>query len=298
MNNYEHNFRQERDKNNQHKNMIIFCNEDMIANIVLNYLLPFLSNRNFKINIFLSQKVSRKAESQVEKLSKFNFLTKDYIRNIVFPCIEKNLGNKKCHLMTFNQLARQYECELYRIKSTKNREEQEKILAIYQEHEPYISLSVRNNLIISSEIIKVASEYGVGKIFNIHSSKLPERAGVWCSLWDMAEGKSLYGTLHIVEEGIDTGSIIGAYSVDLNKNYSYLKNLCLIYKKGAQIFLEYIDELAQGYSFPFSWEGKQDLSKRTYYRTPTYQEVNQMEDLGIELFSYSEIFEILAYYFL
>ncbi|NEP35815.1 hypothetical protein, partial [Moorena sp. SIO3B2] len=86
--------------------------------------------------------------------------------------------------------------------------------------------------------------------------------------------------------------------VDLNKNYSYLKNLCLIYKKGAQIFLEYIDELAQGYSFPFSWDVKQDLSKRTYYRTPTYQEVNQMEDLGIQLFYYSEFCEILAYYYL
>lgn len=82
--------------------------------------------------------------------------------------------------------------------------------------------------------------------------------------------------------------------MDLERNNSYLKNLCLIYKKGTQIFLKYIDELAKGYSFPCG--RKQDIGKRTYYRTPTHQEINQMEDLGIELFSYREFDEILASY--
>lgn len=292
MNNYQFNFGQKKKKNN--RNIIVFCNEDIIANVTLNFLLPCLTKRQFKVHIFLSQKISRKEEDKIEKLSKFNFLTKNYISQIIFPCIERNLDSNKCHLMTFNQLSREYGCQLYRIKSTKKKEEREKIIAIYQENKPYISLSVRNNLIISSEVIKVASRYGVGKIVNVHSSKLPERAGMWCALRDMTEGKYLYGTLHIVEEGIDTGSIIETYSLDIERKNSYLKNLCLIYKKGVQIFLKHIDEFAEvNY---FSCSIKQDIGKRTYYHTPTTQEINNMENLGIQLFSYLEFYEILEYY--
>lgn len=277
-----------------HKNIVIFCNEDIIANITLNYLLPSLIERNLKPEIFLSQKKSRKEEERVEELSKFNFLTKDYICKIIFPIIEESLNtNQKGSLMTFNQLSREYDCEIHRIQSTKKREEQNKIIAVYKDKQPYISLSIKNNLIINSKIIKVASSYGVGKIFNVHSSKLPERAGVWCALWDMVEGKSLYGTLHAVEEGIDTGSIIETYSIPIDKKNSYLKNSCLIYQKGAQIFLEFIDKLTNGDSQDSK---QQNFSKRKYYKTPTSEELNKIDSLGVKLFSDSEYYEILSNY--
>ncbi|MFB8789740.1 MAG: formyltransferase family protein [Potamolinea sp.] len=275
------------------KSIVIFCNEDIIANITLNFLLPSLVERNFKVHIFLSQKVSRKQEDKVELLSKFNFYTKHYTSQIVYPWIEENIDSNPIFLMTFHQLSEKYNCSLYRIQSTKRTEDLDKIIAVYQENKPYVSLSVRNNLIISSKVIEVARDYGLGKIFNIHSSKLPERAGVWCALRDLAEGKSLYGTLHIVDEGIDTGSIIKIYQIDINKKYSYIKNLCLIYRKGVYHFLDMIDKLSNGC---FSVQSqKQDNRKRQYCSTPTEEEVNQIESLGIKIFSHLEYQELINY---
>ncbi|MGB3535500.1 MAG: formyltransferase family protein [Microcoleaceae cyanobacterium] len=277
------------------KSIVIFCNEDLIANVTLNFLLPCLVERNFKVNIFLSNKLSRKEEDRVEILSKFNFMTKSYTNQIFFPWIESNIDSDQNYLMTFNQLFKKYDCSTYRIQSTKGTEEQNQIIAVYQENKPDVSLSVRNNLIISSEVINIASRYGLGKIFNIHSSKLPERAGVWCALRDMAEGKSLYGTLHIVDQGIDTGSIIETYSIDIQSNYSYLKNLCLIYTKGIYYFLEMLDQLDNKcLDIPSQ---VQNNSQRKYYKTPTQTEVNQTEDLGIKIFSESDYNEMTMCYY-
>jgi methionyl-tRNA formyltransferase len=107
--------------------------------------------------------------------------------------------------------------------------------------------------------------------------------GLACALRDMAEGISLYGTLHIVDEGIDTGSIIETYSIDIDRNYSYLKNLCLIYRTGIHYFLDMIDQLGnECFCVPTQ---TQDNSKREYYSTPTEEEVNQIEGLGVKIFS-------------
>jgi hypothetical protein len=277
------------------KSIVIFCNEDLIANVTLNFLLPCLVERDFKVHIFLSQKLSRKEEERVEILSKFNFMTKSYTNQIVFPWIESNVESGQNYLMTFNQLFKKYDCSTYRIQSTKRTEDLNQIIAVYQENKPYVSLSVRNNLIISSEVIKIASRYGLGKIFNTHSSKLPERAGVWCALRDLAERKSLYGTLHIVDQGIDTGSIIETYSIDIERNYSYLKNLCLIYTKGIHYFLEMLDKLDNKcFEIPSQ---VQNNSQRQYYGTPTQTEVNEMENLGIKIFSESDYYDIIMYYY-
>lgn len=276
------------------RNIIIFCNEDIIANTTLNYLLPSLLERGFKAHIFLSQKVSRRDESKSEILSKFNFFTKEYTSKIVYPWIEENIDYQNGYLMTFNQLAVKYECSLSRIQSTKKIADKNKIVEVYQKKQPYITLSVRNNLIISSEVIEIAEKYGCGKIFNIHSSKLPESAGVWCALWDMAKGQSLYGTLHMVDRGIDTGKIIETYSIPSNENYSYLKNLCSIYNKGACSFLELLDRLATN-KYEILAQ-KQDDSKRIYYNTPNDEEIKQIEKLGIKVFSTSEYYELLTHY--
>ena len=276
------------------RNIVIFCNEDIIANITLNSLLPCLRERGFQARIFLSKKISRSNEKKVEILSKFNFYTKEYTSEVIYPWIEENADGKKNYLMTFNQLATKYKCSLNRIHSTTRTADKNQIIKVYQQQKPYITLSVRNNLIISSEVIKIARNYGIGKIFNVHSSKLPESAGVWCALRDMAKGQSLYGTLHIVDQGIDTGNIIETYCITLDKSNSYLKNLCSIYYKGVHSFLELIDQLdTNHYEVPAK---KQDSSKRKYYATPNCEEIKEIENLGIKIFSYSEYYELLNHY--
>lgn len=278
------------------KAITIFCNEDIIANVTLNFLLPRLEARGFSVHIFLSQKISRKEEKEIEILSKFNFFTKEYVNKIIYPQIEKIMGDKDGYLMTFQQLSRYYRCRLYRIQSTRKRDDLNIISTVYHLHKPYLGLSIRNNLILSSDVVKLAQNHGLGKILNVHSSKLPDFAGVWCALRDMVDGKSLYGTLHVVDEGIDTGHIIQTYSIPLNKANSYLKNLYLIYHQGARYFLDLIDKL--NIQYPKILAKPQDNGKRKYYSTPNQEEIARIEKLGIKIFLYQDFYELLEYYFL
>lgn len=276
------------------KAIVIFCNEDIIANITLNFLLPCLERRGLHAYILLSQKVSRKDEEKIDVLSKFNFFTKVYVNQSIYPQIEKTMGDKNGCLMTFKQLSKCYNCQIYRIQSTRKKSDLSIIASVYHQHKPYISLSIRNNLIISSDVFKLAKNYGIGKILNVHSSRLPESAGVWCALRDMMAEKSLYGTLHIVDEGIDTGNIIQTYSLPLNKANSYLKNLCLIYNQGARCFLELIDQL--NFQYPYIPAKLQDNRQRTYYNTPDREEIDRAQRLGIKIFDYQEFYELLESY--
>lgn len=276
------------------KAIAVFCNEDIIANITLNFLLPALEARGFSVHIFLSQKQSRKDEKQIEILSKFNFFTKEYVSGIIYPHVERIMGDDDGYLMTFNQLSRRYRCHLYHIQSTRKEEDFNIISTVYRLHKPYIGLSIRNNLIISSDVVKLAQNYGLGKILNVHSSKLPDSAGVWCALRDMVDGQSLYGTLHVVDQGIDTGQIVKTYSIPLNKANSYLKNLCLIYKQGARYFLDLIDQLKT--QCPSILAEPQDRRKRKYYSTPDRKEIERIENLGIKIFLYQDFSEFLEYY--
>lgn len=274
-------------------NLIVFCNEDIIANITLNSLLPSLAKKGLFVHVFLSQKVSRKFERKDKTLSEFNFFTKKYMSHIFYPWVEQYAESCRGELLTFNQLPRYYPCQLHRIRSTKKQEDQTRIVEVYQESQPFLSLSVRNNLVIDSAIIKLAENYGCGKILNIHSSKLPEHAGSWCALRDMLEGQ-LYGSLHVVDEGIDTGGVIKVFSIPFERSHSYLKNLCLIYQQGAVYFLDVIDQLmTSGCELLLR---NQDSRQRQYYKVPSEQEVQTFQDSGFKVFCFSEYRELLKKY--
>ena len=58
--------------------------------------------------------------------------------------------------------------------------------------------------IVSKEITKAFPD----TIINAHSGKLPEYRGMNCIEWAVFNGDEIYGTIHYISEGIDTGDII------------------------------------------------------------------------------------------
>lgn len=104
-----------------------------------------------------------------------------------------------------------------------------------------------------------ASKY----LYNIHFSLLPKYKGMYTSTIPILNGETISGvTLHIIDNGIDTGPIIARrkFSIDINDTarmlyYKYMKN-------GFTLFTEQIRMLLSN-----STEGRrQDVLKSSYYK--------------------------------
>jgi amino acid adenylation domain-containing protein/thioester reductase-like protein len=80
-------------------------------------------------------------------------------------------------------------------------------------HDPFeFLLSIVNYSIIPKDILKIPSR----GVINFHAGKLPEHRGVYGTSWAILEQKSNYGiTWHLVDEGIDTGSILLQHEVEM-----------------------------------------------------------------------------------
>lgn len=85
----------------------------------------------------------------------------------------------------------------------------------------FVDLESISGVLISLEFDRIirVNKYPKLKCFNIHFSKLPAYKGCWTSVLPILHGKKQSGvTLHLMDEGIDTGPIIAQRSIELDEN--------------------------------------------------------------------------------
>jgi methionyl-tRNA formyltransferase len=83
------------------------------------------------------------------------------------------------------------------------------------------SYVIENAIFISLEFDKLIkpSLFKTNAVFNIHFSKLPAYKGQYTSSWPILNNEIESGvTLHKIDNGIDSGSIVDQYSFPINKN--------------------------------------------------------------------------------
>ena len=81
--------------------------------------------------------------------------------------------------------------------------------------EPDLILSVQHSDLFKREILAVPS---MGCI-NLHFGRLPEYGGCYPIIWPILNGEATAGaTLHFMDEGFDSGAIIGVTSVSIGPN--------------------------------------------------------------------------------
>jgi len=85
---------------------------------------------------------------------------------------------------------------------------------------PDFIISYNYRLIISKKII----DYMKGNIINLHISLLPWNKGAYPNVWSFLEDTPKGVTIHIVNEGVDTGSILIQKEVDINENIETLRS--------------------------------------------------------------------------
>ena len=156
------------------------------------------------------------------------------------------------------------------------------------EFENTVFLSLEFDRIIKPNLFKSK------KLFNIHFSLLPKYKGVYTSAWPILNGDEKSGvTLHVIDDGIDTGEIITQSDFKINK-FESARSLYLKYiKYGTKLIIENLKNLLTGQynSIP------QDEINSSYYGKRSidyanlkinYCEKSYMIDRQLRAFSFRE----------
>jgi len=97
----------------------------------------------------------------------------------------------------------------------------------------------QNIIFLSVEFDKIIdiNKFKSKKLFNIHFSLLPSYKGMYTSIWPLINGDYKTGcTLHIIDNGIDTGPIIDQIKFNINDTYRSLDLYLLNMRYGFALF--------------------------------------------------------------
>lgn len=147
-----------------------------------------------------------------------------------------------------------------------------KIVSKVKEDKPDIIVSGYFDQIIKKNLIKIPS-FG---IINIHLSMLPEYKGVKPVFWVLKNNEYKTGiTIHIVEEGLDTGDIVIQKEIDIfptDSVDSLTKRMSII---GSEILQTAIGNIQLN-----KLELKKQIGSGSYYSQPTKKDLAHFKEQG------------------
>lgn len=149
--------------------------------------------------------------------------------------------------------------------------------------EPDLAVSIRYRRILKSEAIAIP-RLGV---LNLHSGVLPDYKGVMATFWAMLHDEAEIGaTLHrIVDDGIDTGPVIGIQRIPADYEATYLGNVLRLYRPGCDMVVEAIEALQTGRTL----QGKTQRRRGRYFSTPRSEDIDLFSQQGLVLASGREM---------
>jgi methionyl-tRNA formyltransferase len=167
------------------------------------------------------------------------------------------------------KLAQDRGVPVYNLDSINSKESVAKIKSL----EPDLIISAYFNQILKSEVIEIPK---LG-ILNVHPGILPFYRGAMAYFW-VLKNQEKYGgvTVHLIDEGIDTGKVLGQKSFLLRKGDTQQTVLSKTAKYGADLLSEIIAEIPAG-----SLNKKVDVApeeKAQYFSMPGEEEFDNYFD--------------------
>jgi methionyl-tRNA formyltransferase len=115
---------------------------------------------------------------------------------------------------------------------------------------------------------------------NLHCSLLPHYRGLLPSFWVLYHGEPASGaTVHFMDAEIDNGALIKQAHVPLNGARSMDRVLDLTKKRGGELMVEALRELAAGTARPLP----NPVEEGSYFTWPTDQEAREFRARGYRL---------------
>ncbi|MDB4229116.1 formyltransferase family protein [Paracoccaceae bacterium] len=161
-------------------------------------------------------------------------------------------------------LARDGLCNLYKMKTVNCQE----VIDLLDQYKVNVGISINCRNIIKKEII----DYFDNPILNLHDSYLPDERGGALNTWRILNGVSEVGnTLHVLEEGVDTGAILVQEKTLINKDKPYPIDYLQAESINCEIILQtYVNSLVEDKALlPVNQE-----NDKSYYYPRLYTEVN------------------------
>ena len=170
----------------------------------------------------------------------------------------------------FDDLAEEFQVPLHKVKSTKDMQ----VVQSIKSFNPDLIVMISWSQILPKEVVQCPP---LGCL-NIHYSLLPKRRGGAPLFWTIYDGLEKSGiTLHYVDEGIDSGDIVGQVEFEISPSDTCGTLLDKIVKLAPRLLEEYLDSIERG-DAP---RRKQDESEVTHTprRKPEESEINwEMSD--------------------
>ena len=155
----------------------------------------------------------------------------------------------------------------------------EKLIAVFHEKDkinlsmyfPDVMITCYWPYLLSKEMIEIP-KYGT---INFHPALLPYNRGWYPSVWPFIDGSPAGVTLHLIDEGADTGPVIAQREVLIEET----DNGGTIYKKSQDAMVELFKETWAQLQHTGIELQKQDHSKATYH---SKKDANMLDELNLD----------------
>ena len=155
------------------------------------------------------------------------------------------------------------------------------VMAFVESLRPDVLLSVSCPQRIAARLLETASKAAI----NIHSSLLPEYAGLAPYYWVLAEGADRTGTtVHFMAEKFDEGNVVVQKEVGIPGRCSAFRLFALLSQAGSAAIVEALALIDSG-----SAGQRQDFSKRSYWSHPTMRSYIMLRKRGYCLIRVGDI---------
>lgn len=171
------------------------------------------------------------------------------------------LGYKSCDLYFFLRK----HCEVYQTDEKISIEELESI-------DPDLIVSYGYRHIVKKPVI----EKYEGKILNLHISYLPFNRGASPNVWSFVEKTPKGVSIHLMDEGIDTGDIVFQKQVFLKTDYTLKQSYDILHKEIQSLFIKKW-ELIKNLDFP---RQRQDLNEGSFHTKKETEDY--LEKIGVD----------------
>lgn len=259
---------------------IVVCTKrDLAGALVLNELMPELAADS--VLVLLSDK-TRPVEKAVPELAEMKFLERDLPIDTIFPLVDLAQADA-APLATFDGIARRYGVPV-KVVTDINGPDSEKLL---RDFAPDLILSVRFSLIFKRNTFEIP-KHGT---WNVHPGALPRFAGLFAPFRCLVEGGERIGcTLHRVDDGIDTGPVVGIGWLPVDPARSLLWHVVQTYRPGLALFLDMLAGLRAGRQ---PKPVVQDRSQRVYGTLPDAGAFRTFWDRGFRLYDPKEYMNLV-----
>ncbi len=215
--------------------LIVCTKRDLAGAVVLNTLLPRLAG--CAVTVLLSDK-TRPAEHTVPELAEIKYLERDLPVDTLFPLVDR-LGGEGGRMATLEGVCRRFGVPVTVVADVNAPD----TAAMIAEYRPDLMVSIRFSHIFRRRVFDLP-RWGT---YNLHPGELPRYAGLFAPFRAMLDGETRIGcSLHRVDDGIDTGPVVGIGYLPVRRDRSLLWHVVNAYRPGIGLFLGMLDTLRAG----------------------------------------------------